>query len=118
MALGVLFARSASGQAIAHWAFDASVLECDSGYALVGGLGVSESWVQGLGAGKALSVKGFASKGTESGARGLWMEANTAGMDSVWLSGALRGSSTSSRWWHIQASVDSGSTWFVAWQPD
>jgi hypothetical protein len=118
MALGVLFARSASGQAIAHWAFDASALECDSGYARVGGLGVSESWVQGLGAGKALSVKGFAPQGTESGGRGLWMEANTAGMDSVWLSGALRGSSTSSRWWHIQASVDSGSTWFVAWQPD
>lgn len=118
IALGVLFARSASGQAIAHWAFDASVLECDSGYAVVGPLGVSESWVQGLGAGKALSVKGFAPQGTESGARGLWMEANTLGMDSVWLSGALRGSSTSSRWWQIQASVDSGATWFVAWQPD
>lgn len=118
IALGVLFARSASGQAIAHWAFDASVLECDSGYAVVGPLGVSESWVQGLGAGKALSVKGFAPQGMESGARGLWMEANTLGMDSVWLSGALRGSSTSSRWWQIQASVDSGATWFVAWQPD
>ena len=118
VALGVLCARPASGQAIAHWAFDGSALECDSGYALVGGLGVTESWVQGLGVGKALSLKGFAPQGTESGARGLWMEANTVGMDSVWLTGSLRGSSTASRWWQIRASVDSGSTWFVAWQPD
>lgn len=118
MALGLLCARPASGQAIAHWAFDGSALECDSGYAVVGALGVAESWAQGLGAGKALSLKSFAPQGTESGSRGLWMEANTAGMDSVWLTGALRGSSTASRWWQIRASVDSGSTWFVAWQPD
>ena len=118
VALGALFAPSASGQALAHWAFDGSTLECDSGYAVVGALGVSESWTQGTGSGKALSIKGFAPQGTESGGRGLWMAANTAGMDSVWLSGALRGSSTSSRWWQIQASSDSGATWSVAWQPD
>jgi len=118
MALGVLCARPATGQAIAHWAFDGSALECDSGYAALGGLGVAESWAQGLGAGKALSLKSFAPQGTESGARGLWMEANTVGMDSVWLTGSLRGSSTASRWWQIHASVDSGTTWFVAWQPD
>jgi hypothetical protein len=118
VALGALFARSASGQSLAHWAFDASTLTCDSGYAVVSALGVTESWVQGIGNGKALSIKGFAPQGTESGARGLWIDANTAGMDSVWMSGALRGSSTSSRWWRIEASVDSGATWYTAWQPD
>lgn len=118
LALIVVATGSASGQAISHWTFDASNLECDSGYALVGGLGVTESWAQGLGVGKALSVKGFAPQGTESGTRGLWLVTNTSGMDSIWLTGAMRGSSTASRWWQIEASLDTGNSWFVSWQPD
>jgi len=115
---GCFTPRPMLGQAIVHWSFNGGTLESDSGYAAVNSLGTSLTMALGSGPGKAVSLKNFAPQGSESGQRGLELHANTAGMDSVWLTGLLRGSSTASRWWHIQASADSGTTWWVAWVPD
>lgn len=109
---------SASGQPAASWNFNNESFQADSGHAVLDVARVLPSFAAGYGTGRSLSLRSFAPQGTESGQRGLILEANTVGFDSVWLTGALRGSSTASRWWRIDASTDSGATWSAVWAPD
>ena len=111
-------AQPATGQSIASWHFNTEQTQADSGFALCSAVNVVHSYVQGVGAGKSISLRSFAPQATGSAERGLLLEANTLGMDSVWIQGLLRGSSTSSRWWRIDASTDLGSTWTNVWAPD
>jgi hypothetical protein len=105
-------------QPLAAWHFNLERLSADSGYAELETARTLGSFASGTGSGKAWSLRSFAPQSTESGQRGWQLTANTVGMDSVWLSGLMRGSPTSSRWWSVQISVDSGATWTSVWQPD
>ncbi len=109
---------SLGAQPLAAWHFNLEQLAADSGYAELASVRTLGSFAAGTGSGKAWSLRGFAPQSTESGERGWTFAANTLGMDSVWLSGLMRGSPTSSRWWSVDVSTDSGATWTSVWQPD
>jgi hypothetical protein len=105
-------------QPLAAWHFNLERTLADSGYAELEAVRTLSSFAAGTGSGKAWSLRAFAPQGTESGQRGWQLSANTLGMDSVWLTGLLRGSPTSSRWWRVEVSVDFGSTWTAVWATD
>ncbi len=109
---------SLCAQPLAAWHFNLERLTADSGYAELASVRTLGSFATGSGSGKAWSLRSFAPQSTESGQRGWKLTANTVGMDSVWLSGLMRGSPTSSRWWSVDVSTDSGTTWTSVWQPD
>lgn len=116
LAIGTSLAVGA--QPLAAWHFNLERTQADSGFGELQVARTLGSYASGTGSGKAWSLRGFAPQGSESGERGWAMRATTLGMDSVWLTGLLRGSPTSSRWWRVESSVDGGSTWTTLWSAD
>lgn len=116
LAIGISLAAGA--QPLAAWHFNMERTQADSGFGELQAARTLGSYASGTGSGKAWSLRAFAPQGSESGQRGWAMSANTLGMDSVWLTGLMRGSSTSSRWWRVESSLDGGATWSILWSAD